>query len=1070
MGQGDVPTAGTAAPGTAYREITKSPKPSSAEITTDNAAPSEYRQLYLNPRANEVDGPFCTNVVITSKYTVWSFLPKFTVESFAKLANAYFLVVSALQCIPAISNTNGIPSSLPVLLFILAVDGTLAIIEDRRRHLADEEANSAKCNVVNRSTGALETILWSALQVGQIVKLDNRGTAPADLLILAVHEVDVDHKAGICYVETKSLDGETNLKLRQAMESTLEVQTEAEVSALHGRVECEQPNKAISRFAGSFFVDQHDGYIANHPISIKNILLRGCQLRNTEWMYGLVLNTGPDTKIMQSSAKPVAKWSSINGQVNRMIQWLLLLLVLLCAGSATAYVFWDNTFNAYACATAVPPTCYLSLETNSAVQRWFVGFGQYFLLMYQIIPVSLYVTISTVMFLQAIFMSWDLDMYFEELDVRMIVRTMGLNEELGQISYVFSDKTGTLTCNVMEFRKCSINGVSYGLGTTEIAALKRKGLPVPEVPVSKKGAKVPYVNFEDPRLHQKLTAIPLNSSTNWTKEAEFFLHLAICHTVIPEQATDKHGDAVLRYSASSPDEQALVSAAKFFGFAFESRGLGVARVRVTNKSLQQDASAPSELWEFKVLDVLEFNSDRKRMSCVVQDPNGAFMLLTKGADNVITPLLANDNDADVVAATLEQLQTFADDGLRTLTIAKKVIPTAYYHQWTKRYKAACASLDQIDKRKNGHPNDIDACMVEMEQDLVLLGATAIEDKLQDNVPRAIARLMEAGMKVWVLTGDKQETAINIAYACQLMDNDMMQYVFNLDEYPDLASLRASLALCVADLDQVEITRRSLVIDGDALEMVMADTDDACAMFLKVAMECASVVCCRVSPSQKAEVVGLVRANNVKARTLAIGDGANDVAMIQRAHVGVGICGMEGMQAVNSSDYAIGQFYFLEKLLLHHGRLNYVRMSKLVGYMFYKNIILVLAQYFFLFTTGSSGQKEYSEVAFQLYNLAFTSLPIGVLGVFDYDVPWAVGQLYPALYKVGISGDLFNTLVLFKWISASIFEAGVIFAVAVFGFNQRELGAGSGDLQQYGIVLFALVWSKKYVQQFNPQSG
>ncbi|KAF0774377.1 hypothetical protein AaE_001923, partial [Aphanomyces astaci] len=643
-----------------------------------------------------------------------------------------------------------------------------------------------------------------------------------------------------------------------------------------------------------------------------------------------------------------------------------------------------------------------------------VACGQYFLLLYQMIPVSLYVTISTVMLIQAMLMALDLDMYYDVLDSRMIVRTMALNEELGQISYIFSDKTGTLTCNVMEFRKCSINGVSYGLGTTEIAPL------------------------------------------TLTNEAEFFLHLAICHTVIPEQATDKHGDAVLRYSASSPDEQALVSAAKFFGFAFESRGLGVARVRVTNKSLQQDPSASSELWEFKVLDVLEFNSDRKRMSCVVQDPNGAFMLLTKGADNVITPLLANDNDADVVAATLEQLQTFADDGLRTLTIAKKVIPTAYYHQWTKRYKAACASLDQIDKRKNGHPNDIDACMVEMEQDLVLLGATAIEDKLQDNVPRAIARLMEAGMKVWVLTGDKQETAINIAYACQLMDNDMMQYVFNLDEYPDLASLRASLALCVADLDQVEITRRSLVIDGDALEMVMADTDDACAMFLKVAMECASVVCCRMSPSQKAEVVGLVRANNVKARTLAIGDGANDVAMIQRAHVGVGICGMEGMQAVNSSDYAIGQFYFLEKLLLHHGRLNYVRMSKLVGYMFYKNIMMALAQYFYLYTTGSSGQKAYSEIAFQAYNLAFTSMPIVVLGVFDYDVPWAVGQRFPALYKPGITGELFNTTVFFKWIAASIFESAVIFIVTVYGYNQLEQGLGSGDLQQYGILLFALV--------------
>ncbi|RHY89430.1 hypothetical protein DYB35_013124, partial [Aphanomyces astaci] len=517
--------------GEAYREVATSPKPppGSTFIGSETSLLSNsFRHLWLNPRSSETHGPFCTNVVVTSKYTKWSFLPKFTVESFAKLANAYFLLVSILQCIPAITNT-GWPSTLPVLMFILTVDGTLAIIEDRRRHLADDEANSASCRVV--FNGNLVAMPWSALQVGHIVKLDNRGTAPADLLILAVHEVDVEHKAGICYVETKSLDGETNLKLRQAMESTMHAQDEVQVSALHGRVECEQPNKAINRFAGSFFTDQPNGSIANHPISIQNIILRGCQLRNTEWMYGLVLNTGPDTKIMQSFAKPETKWSSINDHVNVMIKWLLAMLLVAC--------------------------------------------GQYFLLLYQMIPVSLYVTISTVMLIQAMLMALDLDMYYDVLDSRMIVRTMALNEELGQISYIFSDKTGTLTCNVMEFRKCSINGVSYGLGTTEIAALKRKGLPVPDVPVSKYGAKVPYVNFHDPKLHQKLTDIPLNSSTNaLTNEAEFFLHLAICHTVIPEQATDKHGDAVLRYSASSPDEQALVSAAKFFGFAFESRGLG----------------------------------------------------------------------------------------------------------------------------------------------------------------------------------------------------------------------------------------------------------------------------------------------------------------------------------------------------------------------------------------------------------------------------------------------------------------------------------------------------------------
>ncbi|KDO30720.1 hypothetical protein SPRG_04622 [Saprolegnia parasitica CBS 223.65] len=1012
--------AGDTTPGAPYQAATASPK----------AAPpaSDFRHVLLNPRGAEAQGPFCSNVVITSKYTAWSFLPKFLYESFKKLANAYFLVVSVLQCVPAITNTAGLPSSLPVLLFILAVDGVLAIIEDRRRHLADEEANSAKCQVV-AANGSLEAILWANLTVGSIVKLGNRDTAPADLLIPAVHENDPDNKGGICYVETKSLDGETNLKLRQALETTLEAQTEAEILGLHGHVECEQPNKAISRFSGTVL------------------------LRNTEWMYGLVLNTGPDTKIMQSASKPVAKWSSINDQVNVMIQWLLLMLLLVCAIAASTQYAWEQSFNQYAC-HADDNSCYLDTNKYAGFSRWYydytnatnthtririVACGGYFLLMYQMIPVSLYVTISTVMFLQAIFMAWDMDVYYAALDVRMIVRTMGLNEELGQISYIFSDKTGTLTCNVMEFRKCSINGVSYGLGTTEIgrAALKRKGVPVAEPSsVVKPGTQIPYVNFEDPRLHNKLNTIPLNDNVELSKEADFFLHLAICHTVIPEEYTDKHGQVGLRYSASSPDEQALVSAAKFFGFSFESRGLGVARIRITNKALLH-AKGESELWEYQVCDVLEFNSERKRMSCVVKDPRGEYLLLTKGADNVIAPLLSSSlNDPDMIAATFSQLEAFADDGLRTLTIAKKTISREEYMQWSQRYRAACASLDEIEKRKRGDANDIDRLMTAIEQNLVLLGATAIEDKLQDNVPRAIARLMEAGMKVWVLTGDKQETAINIAYACQLMDNDMEQYIFNMDEYPDLDAIAVHLRECWAAVESNPGVRRSLVIDGDALELVMQNID-ACVVFLKVAMRCDSVVCCRVSPSQKAEVVALVRSNNLKARTLAIGDGANDVAMIQRAHIGVGICGQEGMQAVNSSDYAIGQFYFLEKLLLHHGRLNYIRMSKLVGYMFYKNIVMVLAQYYYLFATGSSGQKAYSEVAFQLYNLCFTSLPIIVLGVFDYDVPWSVGAQFPALYRVGLNGELFNTRVFFQWICAAVFESAVIFVFAIYGYNQLE---------------------------------
>lgn len=536
-------------------------------------------------------------------------------------------------------------------------------------------------------------------------------------------------------------------------------------------------------------------------------------------------------------------------------------------------------------------------------------------------------------------------------------------------------------------------------------------------------------------------------------EAEFFLHLGLCHTVIPETV---EGSDEVRLSASSPDEQALVSGAKYFGFSFESRGLGIARVRISNKAMMTNKNAASELVEYKILDVLEFTSDRKRMSVIAQYPNGEYWILTKGADNMIYPLLSKTkNHPDLLRETSTHLESFGDDGLRTLTIARRRLEASEYEQWSQRFKAANSSLEEIDKRKNGKPNQIDALMSEIERDLVLLGATAIEDKLQQHVPRAIANLMRASMKVWMLTGDKQETAINISYACQLMDNDMKQIILNMETFPNKEKLYSHLVESLRPDPSDGKQRKAVVIDGECLEVTLLD--DGCRdAFLKLAMSCEAVVCCRVSPSQKAEVVTLVRTTNKKARTLAIGDGANDVAMIQRAHVGVGICGQEGMQAVNSSDYAIGQFYFLEKLLLHHGRLNYKRMSILVGYMFYKNIVMVLAQYFYMYSTGISGQKFYSELGFQMYNLAYTSLPIIVLGVFDYDVPWEVSSKFPELYQVGPRMELFNTRTFMKWIASAIFESGMIIFFVLYGFNEDQSNTGSAPMVQYGLITFTLV--------------
>lgn len=205
----------------------------------------------------------------------------------------------------------------------------------------------------------------------------------------------------------------------------------------------------------------------------------------------------------------------------------------------------------------------------------------------------------------------------------------------------------------------------------------------------------------------------------------------------------------------------------------------------------------------------------------------------------------------------------------------------------------------------------------------------------------------------------------------------------------------------------------MIVDGPSLITIMADVEQrGCReLLLELSLVCKVVVGCRVSPDQKREMVHLVKTGIEGVRTLAIGDGANDVAMIQEAHIGVGIRGEEGLQAVNSSDYAIAQFAYLSPLLLKHGRYNYIRMSGLVSYMFYKNIYMSMGQFWFNFNNAFSGQKYYTEGAIQMFNLLYTSLPILLFGIYDMDI--TPKQVYnnPSIYKGGIDNEYFKVLFL-----------------------------------------------------------
>nr|XP_016433591.1 PREDICTED: phospholipid-transporting ATPase 3-like [Nicotiana tabacum] len=643
-----------------------------------------------------------------------------------------------------------------------------------------------------------------------------------------------------------------------------------------------------------------------------------------------------------------------------------------------------------------------------------------------IIPISLYVSVEMIKFIQSNkFINNDLHMYHAESNTPAQARTSNLNEELGQVEYIFSDKTGTLTRNLMEFFKCSIGGEIYGTGVSEIemGTAQRIGLKV-EVKKSSTEAREKGFNFDDARLMRGAW----RNEPNPDSCREFFRCLAICHTVLPE---GEETPEKIRYQAASPDESALVVAAKNFGFFFYKRTPTMIYVRESHvEKMGKIQDVP-----YEILNVLEFNSTRKRQSVVCRYPEGRLVLYCKGADNVIYERL-QDGDNDLRKRTREHLEQFGAAGLRTLCLAYRDLTPDMYEKWNEKFIQAKSSLRDREKK-------LDEVAELIEKDLVLIGCTAIEDKLQEGVPECIETLSRAGIKIWVLTGDKLETAINIAYACKLINNSMKQFIISSEtdairEVEDRGD-QVALARFMQETVQNELKRcyeeaqehlrsvsgpkLALIIDGKCL--MYALDPSLRVMLLNLSLNCSSVVCCRVSPLQKAQVTSLVRkgANRI---TLSIGDGANDVSMIQAAHVGVGISGQEGMQAVMASDFAVAQFRFLADLLLVHGRWSYLRICKVVTYFYYKNLTFTLTQFWFTFRTGFSGQRFYDDWFQSLYNVMFTALPVIVLGLFEKDVSASLSKKYPELYKEGIRNTFFKWRVVVIWAFFAIYQSLVLY--------------------------------------------
>ncbi|XP_061165373.1 probable phospholipid-transporting ATPase IA isoform X3 [Saccostrea echinata] len=949
--------------------------------TTEEVEPQKQRVIYINaPQPVK----YCYNKISTAKYSFLTFLPKFLFEQFRKYANIFFLFISLLQQIPTVSPTGRYTTAVP-LLVILSISAVKEIIEDYKRHRQDDEVNNREVLVLRN--GVWTRARWMDILVGDLVKVTSGQFFPADMILLSSSEPQA-----MCYIETSNLDGETNLKIRQGLPQTSKLLTHNDLLDLAGTVECELPNRHLYDFVGNI---RPSGRMAI-PLGPDQLLLRGAMLRNTKWIFGIVIYTGHDSKLMLNSTSAPLKRSHVEKVTNIQILFLFGVLIFLALASTIANKVWTSWH--------VNKDWYLAYQ-DSPPSNFGYNFLTFIILYNNLIPISLQVTLEVVKFIQAIFINWDLDMYHEETDTPAMARTSNLNEELGQVKYIFSDKTGTLTRNVMVFKKCSIAGVPYGSDEEDIEG------------------------FKDHTLIENLK----NNHVTAPVIREFLTLMAVCHTVVPE---NKNGDKnSVEYQASSPDEGALVKGARELGFFFKTR---------TPDTVTVEVDGEDEVYE--ILNVLEFTSTRKRMSVVVRTPSGQIKLLCKGADTVIYERL--DDKQMYRDITIQHLEEFASLGLRTLCIASTDVTEEFYDEWKHTYYKASTSLQNRDKK-------LEEAAELIERNLHLLGATAIEDKLQEGVPETISNLAKADIKIWVLTGDKQETAINIGYSCQLLTQGMPLLIINEHS---LDGTRETLRKHVQDFGDLLCKENDvgLIIDGQTLDFIFPSHEclkkpikkrlgrkktlkyglscDCRKDFLDLAISCKAVICCRVSPLQKAEIVDLVK-DSVKKITLAIGDGANDVGMIQAAHVGVGISGVEGLQAACASDYAIAQFRFLNKLLLIHGAWSYSRLCKLILYSFYKNICLYVIEFWFAIMNGFSGQILFERWSIGFYNVIFTAAPPLAMGLFDRICSAESMMKFPALYKASQNAELFNAKVFWMWIFNSLFHSIILFWLPVCALRQ-----------------------------------
>ncbi|CAH0663442.1 unnamed protein product [Chilo suppressalis] len=1067
------------------------------------------------PPKDHPNGQRCDNKIRTTKYTLLSFLPKNLFEQFHRIANVYFIFIVLLNWVPAINAFGKEVAMLPVV-FVLGITAIKDLFEDRRRHLSDKRINNSFCRVYKKSVERYVRVKWRDVKVGDLVHLSNNEAVPADMVLL--HS---SNPLGICYLDTCNLDGETNLKQRIVVTGFRDKLTEFNPLKFRSSVEVERPSTKIYRFTGT--ISHPDG--TRVPITSENLLLRDCTIKNTDFVEGIVVYAGHETKAMLNNGGPRYKCSGLERKMNTDVIWCVLVLLFLCCAGAVGCKVWLDQYSPH----IAKFTPFIPNSGKPAYEGLLI-FWTYIIVLQVMIPVSLYVTIEMTKLLQVYHVHQDVEMFDPQTNTRVECRALNITEELGQINYLFSDKTGTLTENKMVFRRCTVNGMDYDHPPGPPAE------PSPELPP----IVTPLTNVSpNRRMLQHL--LDNNDAQHTQKVREFLLILAVCNTVVVSQphvdnmqlsgsnsehiqkplrangtlrSNDKYArltesrsttpspppstmsplrirlpklpfgsreetssepstsaeNAVARFEAESPDELALAEAALAYGYELRGRSPDECEVGIRG-----------ELSRLKVLRVQQFDSNRKCMSVALRTPNGQVVLYVKGADSTVLGALAPMRSGSPEAAAYERTRTLLSDysraGLRTLVMAKRTMQPALWEEWLAGHVRASEIGEGREKR-------IRDSLARLESALTLVGATGVEDRLQEAVPRTVRALLDAGIIVWVLTGDKPETAINIAYSAALFSqSDRLLHLMSRDKEHAESTIksyleggagetaggralvvdgrtltyildrrsglvapflslarRCSAVLCcrATPLQKAYIVKVTLAVDGRTLTYILERRSGLVAPFLSLARRCSAVLCCRATPLQKAYIVKAVK-EELGVTTLAIGDGANDVSMIQTADVGIGLSGQEGRQAVMASDFALSRFKFLERLLLVHGHWCYDRLARMILYFFLKNATFVFLVFWYQLYNGFSAMVMIDQTHLMCYNLIFTAIPPIVIGAYDRVAPAGLLTERAGLYAASRRGLAYRAHSYWLVLAESIYISLVIFFTAAAAYWDTAVG-------------------------------